>query len=475
VVVTDALAFEVEPNSTSDPLRSLDGVSGGMGYLQSTAIQQYSSRVAFDTDHPSLPLEDFESGVVDAEDITSFAGPLDATTSNSAFPTGITSGLTIEASNPSGDLALVGADFFDAGDPGSQVVGADLFTDDIVLRFSPGVFAVGVDIFAENDVFVFAFDSNDATIVGATVPASADGSFWGLVSDTAIERVLIQEVGISSSGELIDNVAFGVAGTTPQPDEDFFELTLNSGQTVLITTSTPLDDPANSLLNDLNPGLSITGPSTSLFDLNSAPDGKNAQIALTAPQTGVYTIQIAPESGSGEYLLSISGDGDFDQDGDVDGGDFLEWQRGFGTNYDASDLNTWQTNYGVANGLAGSSALNSSPHLAKSMAAPLEPAAASQPLLDATGLSLRTTLPGDSIAAIHKHALTAAEQEQTIFVAEDTVFETLPTNSSLAMEQSLSQQARRVADVDAAIAELSASRDEHAILPLGDLGSELNL
>jgi hypothetical protein len=38
--------------------------------------------------------------------------------------------------------------------------------------------------------------------------------------------------------------------------------------------------------------------------------------------------------------------GDFDDDGDVDGRDFLLWQRGFGSEYDANDLADWQTNYG---------------------------------------------------------------------------------------------------------------------------------
>ncbi len=40
--------------------------------------------------------------------------------------------------------------------------------------------------------------------------------------------------------------------------------------------------------------------------------------------------------------------GDFDADGDVDGADFVEWQRGLGSLYQASDLADWQTNYGVA-------------------------------------------------------------------------------------------------------------------------------
>ena len=39
--------------------------------------------------------------------------------------------------------------------------------------------------------------------------------------------------------------------------------------------------------------------------------------------------------------------GDFDQDGDVDGQDFLTWQRGYGSEFDANDLTDWKRNFGA--------------------------------------------------------------------------------------------------------------------------------
>jgi hypothetical protein len=39
--------------------------------------------------------------------------------------------------------------------------------------------------------------------------------------------------------------------------------------------------------------------------------------------------------------------GDFDRDGDVDGHDFLVWQRGYGTEFDGADLENWQSNFGL--------------------------------------------------------------------------------------------------------------------------------
>ncbi len=42
--------------------------------------------------------------------------------------------------------------------------------------------------------------------------------------------------------------------------------------------------------------------------------------------------------------------GDFDTDSDVDGNDFLEWQRGFPGTFDADDLTDWEANYGAGVG-----------------------------------------------------------------------------------------------------------------------------
>jgi len=44
--------------------------------------------------------------------------------------------------------------------------------------------------------------------------------------------------------------------------------------------------------------------------------------------------------------LIVTNPGDFDEDGDVDGDDFLLWQQGLGTIYDATDLTVWENNFG---------------------------------------------------------------------------------------------------------------------------------
>ena len=90
--------------------------------------------------------------------------------------------------------------------------------------------------------------------------------------------------------------------------------------------------------------LSAAGNDSTIFDeINGLSNGTLDLLlesfdALNSP--GVFTadgsIHIAQEPG------------DLDNDGDVDGTDFLEWQRSLGTIYDATDLSIWETNFGNA-------------------------------------------------------------------------------------------------------------------------------
>ncbi len=79
-----------------------------------------------------------------------------------------------------------------------------------------------------------------------------------------------------------------------------------------------------------------------------------AQIVLPTESAGTFhgAFALRPtEGGLGQLVelgpISFSmALGDFDFDSDVDGADFLSWQRGMGTNFDTSDLVSWQTNFG---------------------------------------------------------------------------------------------------------------------------------
>jgi len=75
-------------------------------------------------------------------------------------------------------------------------------------------------------------------------------------------------------------------------------------------------------------------------------------------------------SGDGQEIFNstVSGDivavrslvsGDFDNDFDADGFDFLAWQRGFGSTHDAADLANWEANFGFVAPLSGLSGASS--------------------------------------------------------------------------------------------------------------------
>lgn len=72
--------------------------------------------------------------------------------------------------------------------------------------------------------------------------------------------------------------------------------------------------------------------------------------------TGTYTLEVTPFIDDFPFALAwwagpderpATQPGDFDEDGDVDGRDFLEWQRGNSPDpLSAGDLADWQGNYG---------------------------------------------------------------------------------------------------------------------------------
>jgi hypothetical protein len=65
-------------------------------------------------------------------------------------------------------------------------------------------------------------------------------------------------------------------------------------------------------------------------------------------------LTVAEAIGLWNAAAGLAAPGDFDDDGDVDGNDFLVWQRGVGSTHDAGDLADWRANFGAtATGAAG--------------------------------------------------------------------------------------------------------------------------
>jgi hypothetical protein len=116
---------------------------------------------------------------------------------------------------------------------------------------------------------------------------------------------------------------------------------------------------ASTSITDTHPHMDLFANSTDPID----PDlDRSNMTSLALRQTNAGNTQpdilideVAIGNNFDEVLAAVTAAapgqaGDFDDDGDVDGQDFLIWQRGGSTPggaLSASDLNDWQTNYGV--------------------------------------------------------------------------------------------------------------------------------
>ena len=108
------------------------------------------------------------------------------------------------------------------------------------------------------------------------------------------------------------------------------------------------------LLNDFAPSAADLFTVLSATTLNGAFSNvaNGARLDLT---NGAGSFMVNYDGLSNAVVLadfSLSLAGDFDVDGDVDGADFLRWQRAFGTLYNGNDLTDWETNYGMVDPLS---------------------------------------------------------------------------------------------------------------------------
>ena len=115
-----------------------------------------------------------------------------------------------------------------------------------------------------------------------------------------------------------------------------------------IATST-----GNILANDTdaNPGdtlfvQSFTLPSHgTIFNTGNGTFAYLPHSGFAGTDSFTYVVSDGIDTDTGTVSISVTSPGDFDTDGDVDGTDFLSWQRGFGTTYVADDLVDWQDDY----------------------------------------------------------------------------------------------------------------------------------
>ncbi|TWU23515.1 dockerin type I domain-containing protein [Bythopirellula polymerisocia] len=271
---------------------------------------------------------------------------------------------------------------------------ANLGVDDDILLRGTSMFSGGtVESFADDIEFISSaitingteFTSDDSTIFRAEITPSAGSSVTGATFNAA-SRIGVREFNVT-----VTDSHFNVTGDV----EDVFatDLPTATAALTLLGNSTLIADQVQegvrlilgdsstaTLTNEADPDELTWFTETSTATLNSP----NAQLILLNPQTdssaakifnGVTGMSYASDSstwipttwnGTDAVTLSITSlpsNADFDGDGDVDGRDFLIWQRGFGltgqtsnSNGDANgngtvdgvDLADWQAKYGGA-------------------------------------------------------------------------------------------------------------------------------
>ena len=182
----------------------------------------FGDRTTFDNEAgPLSGFEDFEEanlGMVDQP------GPWDSTTDDAIFSPGeIVEGVAFDSTGTNSLIAL-GPAF---GLP-SIAIGPFLSTGDLDIFFTPGVNAVGFDVFLDSsspivEMAIGVFDVDDLLIATEFIgmaPANPVGAFFGVIDTMAsIGRIRLSAVDPVNVSKFVDNIAFGSldAARVPTP------------------------------------------------------------------------------------------------------------------------------------------------------------------------------------------------------------------------------------------------------------------
>jgi len=178
---------------------------------QATLIM-FNSRALFDAAVPGLPVETFESGLVSAGQVTACAGPLSSSAASACFLAGALLPGVIYSST-SGPMALLGAGFIPAIGNTTKVLGPNLFNDSFDITFAAAT-AAGLDLFTGpvvGNVQVSIFGPTNQLLGSSLIAVPTGGIFVGFLSDASLIGHITIAGQSPASGELVDNLAFGVA------------------------------------------------------------------------------------------------------------------------------------------------------------------------------------------------------------------------------------------------------------------------
>ena len=127
-------------------------------------------------------------------------------------------------------------------------------------------------------------------------------------------------------------------GDPNSPTDTFMELAFLDPNGVVIGSAITLDVATEQMNNGGWKQHTLNGISPAGTASVRVSAGMNDGITTTGQQSVFFD----------DFELTLCGSGDFDCDGDVDGDDFLSWQRGESPDpLSASDLADWEANYGA--------------------------------------------------------------------------------------------------------------------------------
>ncbi|WP_218932087.1 sulfatase-like hydrolase/transferase [Adhaeretor mobilis] len=177
----------------------------------------------------------------------------------------------------------------------------------------------------------------DALIAsGQTLEDSSLGTMGTLPAGTDFVSYLMQFDPVGDSPGMLETVSGSI-----QFKDEIIGILFDSGSLV---ASDNLLNSVGEYGEDLDRGLTLSGNDF----LTISEDLLTLDFSLSVDSDAMLQFRV---------LTDITLDGDINIDGYVDGADFLEFQRGFGTDYDANDLANIQDKYGSsAPGLATASA-----------------------------------------------------------------------------------------------------------------------
>lgn len=279
-----------------------------------------------------------------------------------------------------GKIEVIGGELEVLGSVTNEVSTGIVTARDAMLRFQQGLSNEGGFSLTggTNDV---SGDINNRSGATLTVTGGANAVFYDDISQNG--TLLVRRVGLTNSTAVFLGAFTGSGGSTGGGDM-FFEGDLRPGNSPASVTfdnnigfgdgATTLIELGGTTLGSQYDHVNVMGDLVLDGDLNLAliggftPSiGDSFNILDWGSLSGTFdAINLPALSGmnwitsqlytTGTLLVALPGD--FDADGDVDGRDFLIWQRGGSPDpLSAGDLNDWKANYGLGALSAASTAV----------------------------------------------------------------------------------------------------------------------